>query len=435
MNETREYVQALMAANEGSHHLKAMQRTTALLTDDNAEKIKDLLANVSSLTPNGAEAYERVLETCKNSTPRIANAVTLAWRHGTELTELDRSSLRPAAKLYDVHLDTNRDNISQTSKAAAVYLEQHLQKLRAEAERLKNLRLSILDHGQTSVTKAPAKKRLQAFSPIDSLLSRVPARLARLINKTGENELEMRFPLTNLTKLQKVGMRAGDAQDLLIRLMYGGRGMIPGYCVHLSNENRSTDVLHTPWLFSSHEQAPHEQYCHGRPNLASYQVSRILWRHLQDGFVSLEDTWNRVATNVCSLAGRCPVCGTHHKDIRLLRSTVCRKHAKCKHVIAARSFQWHLHEVWEDLNVFDLLLTMIHATSLTDQISLLHDCPIEDASTLEVLIDSIPPINQFEKQLTRSMTRHGSAFKLIPFLEPYVGYHTSNASSLAAFLK
>ena len=253
--------------------------------------------------------------------------------------------------------------------------------------------------------------------------------------------MELQFPLTKLTTLQKRGMGAKRAESVLVRLRFGSQDSPSGYCVHLSDERAPGNKdPHTPRLMESHDRAPNQPYCHGIPNLAAYQLSRMLWRHLQGGFESLEETYTCIAHNVADLALRCVVCRTHHV-VPLRRSTVC-KSRECHALFMTAHFELHIGDLWMNPTVVDCILSSMYATTLRastvhtvhPQGSLLHHCPITHPGTLQDVLNRLPPLRDLAKDLTRCMAEKRSEFSLSAYFRRFFKSRPQLASLLAKSL-
>lgn len=74
----------------------------------------------------------------------------------------------------------------------------------------------------------------------------LPSELYDVIERASENEVELHFPLTSLTMLQRIAMGIGSAQNMTVRLVYIDDA-ISGLCIHLDNEAKELeDAYRTP---------------------------------------------------------------------------------------------------------------------------------------------------------------------------------------------
>lgn len=240
----------------------------------------------------------------------------------------------------------------------------------------------------------------------------IPSYLRKVIRRTSDDGTEMQFPLSGLSELQRQGMGMGDAEKVLVRLTSGSNYNSPRYCVHLSDEHDFDHIAHTPWLLARHRHAPDVPYCRGIPSLAVYQLSRILWWHLKEGFVLLKHTYFSISASITELSTMCVICGRRHST-HLRRSTICGN-PECSALFAAASFEIHMGDIWSNHRVVDLLLTAAHAAALTTAwsaaprlsrvpVSLLKDCPVSDATTLANMLNRLPAIHDLAERLAHDL--------------------------------
>ena len=277
-------------------------------------------------------------------------------------------------------------------------------------------------HGKTPC----ARDQVAAYSSLDGMLANLPRNLTPLIKKAGKDEAEMRFSLSNLTEVQRHGMGSGQSDSIAVRLRLGNTETSLGYCVHCSNDQSSKKASHTPWLLDKRSKAPNLPYCQGRPSRATYQLSRMLWRHLQGGFVSLAETYARIASNIADLAKRCIVCGIHHA-VSLRRPIPCSK-PECEALFAAANFELHISDIWTDRSVVDLILSSMYATTLNPRthrkpfdnpkrrMKLLHKCPISNAKRLHSMLNQLPSIIDLGKLASNAIAEQGNNFDLGTFM-------------------
>ncbi len=212
----------------------------------------------------------------------------------------------------------------------------------------------------------------------------------------------MSFPLTHLKPYQRLALGLGNSRALIVRLYQGDEDDSTGFCIHLNPEvvfpvpaidNQTTCLRHGghySWQVDLGSSAPDVQFCTGRPSRILYQISRDLWRHLANGFVSLEETYNFVIAALETLSCRCTVCGDS-LGLQLLRSTTCKK--ACSIGLRRSSLEVRLADLRQDPLVVDLLLAMVHAvcssSSTGRDTELLPGNPLRNGPTLRA-IDNFP---------------------------------------------
>ena len=412
-------VLGLVRDSESSYHARVVDNIIALLHSENADEIEDLLSVVSKATLKGAEACLRVLDSRGQIHPELTTVeLALSLRAG-DLSEPDHLALGKVAILFGFDLDSEGFPSAAGLKETANSVHERYLDLMTEAQRLENLRLSLQAVAPESVSKLLVRLHIEAPSVADDALASLPPSLGSLVERISKNELELQFPATELTKLQQFAIGAGDAESFLVRLTLGHNGGPVKFCIHLSAESSDQTKGHTPWeVFRGNNRPPREQYCHGRPNLGVYQLSRILWHHLRHSFKSLEQTHTHMTSKNSQLGQGCAVCGLGRRHLR--RATICSS-SSCQSTFSKAPIEIQLAEIWQDPPVMDLLLSMFHATASTGKLDLLMNCPASNAPGVASMFDGLPEIPNIAKHLKACLNVHGKDFALA---QAVVGYCT-----------
>lgn len=418
--------------SEATYHGKLVNTIIPLLHSGNVDDVEDVLSAVCKTSPGGAQACLSVLDARHHESPRFAEVVLASNIRAGECSEQDRLALRGVASLFGIGLDIER-NPSGLLEVSNTLHEQY-QKLITETQRLESLRLSLRAVSPEAVSKLLARLHIEASSIVDDTLASLPPSLGSLIERISENEIELQFPGTNLTRMQRLAIGAGDAESFLIRLTLGHDGVPIKFCVHLSTEfgdgiksqMASNTKRHTGWELSRGNRAPYEQFCHGRPNRGNYQLSRMLWGHLRDEFVSLELTHAHITSKVATLGQGCVVCGAG--QLRLRRATTCPS-LFCQKTFAQAHVEIQLVEIWEDEPVMDLLLTMIYAVAMSGSLDLLTNFPFNNVSMVVRILDILPPISTLASHLRSCLIVSGKNFRLAEALAKVLPDHCSPASN------
>lgn len=421
--------------SKSSSHTKLMDTLMALLHSRNIEVIEDVLSVVSEVSSKGAEACLRVLDSRCQVSPEMTEVVLATNLRAGDISEPDRLALRKVSRLFGINLDAEGyPSVAILKEAAKRLCEQYL-RLMSEARRLESLRLSLLAVTPERVSKLLVRLQIEAPSTVDDALASLPSSLGSLVEKISNNEIELQFPATELTKLQRFAIGAEDAEIFLVRLTLGHDGKPIKFCVHLSAESSdqtnpkssSNGKGHTSWGVFRSDRPPHEHYCHGQPNRGVYQLSRMLWHHLRYDFISLEQTHAHMTSKLSRFGQGCVVCGLGQR--RLRRATICPS-LDCQRTFSQAHIEIQLAEIWQDPPVMDLLLSMVHATASAGHLDLLTNFPATNAPAVVSMIDALPAIPTLAKHLKSCLNVHGNEFRLAQAL---VGYCTQSfdAASLA----
>lgn len=269
----------LVKDSNSSYHTRLMDTIVALLDSRNADEIEDLLSVVSKARLKGAEMCLCVLDSCRQVSPDFAQVVLAANLRAGDLSEPDRLALRKVAKLFGIDLDAEGNPSKGGLREAANGLHEQYLKLMTEAQRLENLRLSLQALTPQSVSELLVRLHIETPSVIDDTIASLHSSLGSLIERISDDELELQFPATSFTRLQRFAIGAGDAESFLIRLTLGHDGAPAKFCIHLSGESSdhtksrvsSNGKGHTLWeVFRGNNRPPHEHYCRDRPNRGVY---------------------------------------------------------------------------------------------------------------------------------------------------------------------
>ncbi|KAF7507279.1 hypothetical protein GJ744_010713 [Endocarpon pusillum] len=422
--------------SEFGHHGRLVDIIIACLHSGNVDDVENVLSAICQTSSRGAEACLSVLGSRHHETPRFAEIV-VARELRRDHSRQDRLALTRVARLFRISLHIER-HPSRLAKVADTLHEQYLQ-LMTEAQRLENLRLSLRAVLPQDVSKLLAKLRLEASSVVADTLASLPPLLGSLVEEVSENEIELRFPAPDLTRMQRLAIGAGDAEDFLIRLTLRHDGRPIKFCVRLSG--KSSDQMnpevtskrdgHTAWEVFKGDKPPQKLGCRGRPNRDIYQLSRMLWHHLRDDFESLEQTHDHITSKVSMLGQGCLVCGLGQR--RLWRGTTCPTES-CIITFSEADDEIQVVEIWQDPPVMDLLLTMICAAASTGQPELLGNLSASNATIATSMLDALPPIPTLAKRLNYCLNVFGESFQLAQALLGYCN-PPSNSTSLACCLR
>lgn len=290
-NEKLEQILIWIRETQGVHRRKITDLVVADLdiSGSNAGVIEGELATISRTTSKGVEVCMHILEACQEESTKFAEIYLSGSLQTPDLSIMDREALIILATHCGLHVEADGARSSHVSDVAADYFAENSEELLAKAQRLENLRLSLCAVDPDSVSRLLAKLHIEPpSSNFDNMLATLPVTIVDMVERAGENEVELRFPITNLTMLQKRAIAAGKAESIFVRLKFGSKGIPTEFCVHLAGTDIGESRKHTPWDVSRGDSAPQQRFCYGQPSRGVYQLSRMVWRRLRKEFVSLE---------------------------------------------------------------------------------------------------------------------------------------------------
>ena len=411
--ETAQRVQILEAFSKKGmgRHRPAMQTVFGRLAShqDNVSEVCEALSLLSHASHDGATACENVVNLHKQKSVHIAEVLSAGWLQASHLTTADKSALEAVMRLLNFPVD--KKSLLPPAKSmetATAYFEKQVAELLEEAHRLDGLRIALQFMDPDGTTAQMKSLDVKCPSFIEDVLTMVPASLVDVVEQVDEWAVELQFPLTHLTVLQRMATGVGEAQSLLVRLFVGDGTVPMGFCIHLDNDtNGSEDVSHYPCTILPSDRPPHEQYCHGRASRMAFKLSRILFRHLlQDNFPSIERIHTLMTEALGDLVSSCIVCAGAPFGAKLRRATYCGN-PECADIFEQADPLLLLSDAWQDPTVVGLLLAMVYASAKSGNLALLPGCPVPDATTITGLLDRLPLKTEF---LVEKLTQ---TFKLL----------------------
>ena len=414
----------LIKNSQPSCRERLMDNIIVLLCGANVDDIEDALSAVSKASSRGIEACLAFIHSKRLGSASFTEVLLASKLRAGDISEPDRLTLMEVSRLSKIGLDAEGNVNTASLKEVTRRLHEEYLKLITEAQRLENLRLSLEAVAPQDVSELLLRLHIEAPTFVEDTLASLPPSLGSIVERVSKDVIELHFPATKLTKLQRFAIGAGDDESFLIRLTLRHDAVPIKFCIHLSNESKdeansktsSTGKGHTPWEIFRGNRPPHEQYCRGRSNRGVYQLSRILWRHLRHNFESLEKTHKHVTSKLSTFGQGCVVYGIGQR--RLRRATTCPS-PSCQSTFLEAHIEIQLAEIWQDPSVMDLLLTMIYAAALTGKMDLLANCPTSNAPVVVGMLDNLPPIPTLAKHLKSCLNVSGKNFRLAQAL---VGY-------------
>ena len=413
----------------------------------NAAQLLDTLTALARVTDEGARACLQLMDFYKNNESEVAEIMLAGWLGNSSLFPPDEAALEALGTLIGVRSTIRGDWSDDSLKVVANYFDAQYSLVMEEAVRLNAMRIALKIKDPIGMSEFLESIGVEDVSPAEAALSDLPPHLINVVDKVGEREIEILFPLTHLTQLQRAAMGVDTAQSLVVRVMVGGDLMPPGFCIHLDTElkgngtgKRRSSLLnspyesvgeHAPWIAFPEEGHPDFPICHGKIVPAKYQLARVLSRHLSEGFTGFKLLGNLHALVTDTLKGMgrfCIACGAAH-GINLRRPTVCKRPA-CNDIFLLANLEVRLADIQSDPAAVDLLLTMVFAAALSNNLQLLPNCPFTSTAVVIRILNTMPSMTALSstwKNLDSTINKLGpGAVQLLTWaLSTYRGYLAS----------
>ena len=374
----------------------------------NAATVSKAISSLVALSKPGVDACQRLLNLHQGKTTKlVAEALLASWLQDSNLKALDQTALKALAEVLGMSISAQTHPPAAALEAAADYIDAQFAALFLEAQRLESLRSSHKAIDPKGTSKLLQKLNIEDPSPVEDFMSRLPSSLIGVVEMVADQEIEMQF-LLNPTPLQRISMGVGNAKSMVLRLFLSDYSKTPGFCIHLESERIHARAQgHTPWEPHRNKLIPDQHPCYGRPNRTTYQIARVLTRHLHKGFKDLEMIHKVVTSTLKDITTNCLICGTP-KPTPLRRSSPCQ--ITCSNIFFRASLEIRLAEIRHDPQVMDLLLTMVHYACASRNMQLLPNCPLSDTLQVSQALSKIPPMYKLTNVdcLTTAIQRLGT---------------------------
>jgi Poly(ADP-ribose) polymerase catalytic domain len=388
-------------SDDGQSLQPAVQATIALLdraNGGNAKEICLVLSMLTHTTQGGNEAYLRVLEVCQHVSQEAAHVLLVVWHRHPDLSIVDQWALEALGSVLYIHLPNDDSLIMNALDAAGGYVTSQVTSLLAEARELARLRRSLKNMDPEGTSALLAEFGISdASSPLEDEIARLPAELVDVIEIVAEDIVELHFPLTHFTALQKAGMGTSNSQSLIVRVIVGSASLPSGFCMHFDDEMKDigNSNNHSPWLVLDDCADGGTSSCHGRANRATFQLGYILSLHLLEGQKSLEETYKLLKRSLDTLTQKCIICGTN-LGIKLRRSATCESPFCSSTFLVQANIDIQLYDLQEDIQVGELLLTAVQAAATSGNTALLPECPVGQAHLVTDLLGTVAQMAAME---------------------------------------
>jgi len=371
------------------------------LDGNNAMEVYNALSSLAPTTEEGCDACLHVLDLFQNKSAEVAEVVLAGWLLAQSLTVADHLALQAVAEVLGMHPGSKKDWSEAGLKVVTDYLDAEYAAIFAEAQRLESMRAALKSVDFHGTSELLASAGIEDPSPVDDALSSLPSELVSVVEKVDDYRVEMLFPLTHLTQLQRVGFGIGKAQSLFLHFIIGDGGIPPGFCLHLDTEMKGkrkvsqTASDHYPWMVFPGGDEPDLPVCQGQISPAKYHLARVISRHLIEGFKSLEATHLLVAGALKDLGRCCITCGWDH-GVRLRYPTICQV-PLCTKTFLQSPLDVRLSQIRQDPAAIDALLSMVYSAASSGKLELLPNCPFDNTATVLQTLNIVPAVSYLQR--------------------------------------
>ncbi|CZR63941.1 uncharacterized protein PAC_13838 [Phialocephala subalpina] len=371
----------------------------------NADEICNALVALNGLSRTGFEVCTR-LQYLTNSSHYVTRTFLEAWLHDPSISVDDARALKLVFRWPSTALP--KDSLQDEELALATeHLDSEYADLLDEARRLAALRGSLKTVDLPGVTELLASIDIEDCTPIEDALASLPTEVVNAVEIVGEKEVEIIFPLTHFTQVQRTALGIGTSQSFVLLLeLCDHKANLGRFCIHLDSDSKTNDsvrtidgmldTLNAPWIntcrLGSKENHPP---CVEQSNLFKYHFSQYLQRKLITSnmgtdFTTLSELHDLITQYLKDIGKYCITCG---KDYSInLRKPVHCIDLSCSSLFQNAPLPVLLSDLVQDPLATDLLLSSVYAAALTGNMSLLPNLPgsTKHSSVILSLLDNLP---------------------------------------------
>jgi len=341
----------------------------------------DCFASLGRISPLGRASFRSVLARQELPPELWPNTATqsflLGWLRSPDLTAEDKVALNHLAQLMEMQPLVHRAGFA----AAKNRLLGDYHAAIATAQKLEAMRMSLrLDDARRTSALLTGLGVQDSRGVVDP---DIPDDLIDVVERIGDREYEMCFPLTgvagHVAKMRGVGE---SARLLLVTISFLPR---PGFCLHLST-GQDVAGQHIYWMQGG--LPPVHRVCTTALDPFTYLLSRRIHRLLRNDHVSLQSIHEEVSQILRNPASACLVCASA-LEANVWRPTICGLD-RCRVELDRAPLAVKFNGFLADPPVVDFLLACVYAAAQdVTTLDLLPGCPIEK-SMLPAVINSFP---------------------------------------------
>lgn len=189
------------------------------LDGSNSLNISAALAAIVEASPLALERCKAMLKMDIQGQQPLLQVMSATWllEADTPGAVADSEAIAAMQRVLNIPSETGNLPI-EALNAASDRFEAKVAKLIEQAAKLDALRLALKIRDPQGTSEILSVLGIEEQCPADDVLAGVPSRLLDVVERVGDNELEMHFPLTELKPLQRLGMGLGTSNHLVIHL-------------------------------------------------------------------------------------------------------------------------------------------------------------------------------------------------------------------------
>jgi hypothetical protein len=362
--------------------------------------------------PVKPEASDAVSSSRRQVPPSVVEIMVAGLIQIDDIATPDATAIVSVANVLNISVGPS---IASTWKAklaeAAKFWEGIEAEILAEAARLQNLQKALKAKDPKGTVALLQELGIPNESLLDEEIMRLPAGIIDAVEKVGETEVEISFPLHAMTELKRgaMGIPNGTNTVLLRLSIHSNVDTSPSFCLHFNNDESLDALVHAPPVYSDDSRSSHENSCTPQQTAFTWQLRRIIVTQLKTGNVGIATMHKLVKERMQEMGHMCISCGISHNAAKaqLRRATPCSL-LTCARLWYSLPLDVRVPEIRTDIYAVDLMLTSVYAAAMSGRPELLPSCPIRSAETVKTILNALP-----------NLTIISHAVNLSAVLKPY----------------
>lgn len=327
----------------------------------------------------------------------VVEVMVAGWICSDEISETDKTAIASVAGILGIHAEPFSTTAWNSKLAEAMQFWEGLEvEILAEATRLESLAKSLKARDPNGTTILLQELGIPSNTLLDDEMDNLPPGLIDVVERLGDNEVEVSFPLNALTRLQRGAMGVPEgATSFLLRFCFPATdGMPYAFCTHFSNDKDIDTIEHEYWQCLRESKSPRENICKTTTTAFTWHFQHIIHTQLRAGEVKIADIHKSVKTGMERLGRSCVACDTSHlaaRKAQIRRSVPCNLLA-CARLWYDLPLDVRIPEIRTDIYTVDLMLMSVHAAAMSGRTELLPACPIRNTETIKAILKSLPSL-------------------------------------------
>jgi hypothetical protein len=376
-------------------------------TAKNEEASKDVVVRkavpksaVCSATDQGKIRAPPTIAT-KSATRRavpvaVVEIMVAGWIQSDSISKSDKNAVASVAGVLELCERSSAETWNSKLNEATRFWEGIENEILAEAARLESLTKGLRAKDPKGTALLLQELGIPGNSLLDDEMENLPPGLVDTVERVGEDEVEISFPLGHFTDLQRQAMGIPVmANSFLLRLnIPASDTQSPGFCTHYDNDTDLDTLDHITWPCSPNTKVPRDTICKTPQTAFAWQLQHIIHAYLGIENMSIADLHKRVRSKMSSLGQTCVSCDTliHASPTAQIRRSVPCQILDCTRLWYALPLDVRIPEIRIDIYVVDLMLTSVHAAAMSGRPELLPACPIRNMETIKAILKSLPSL-------------------------------------------